>query len=134
MGSAADTVEETVNYLCARGEKVGLVKVRLYRPFSGEHFLAALPESCKRIAVLDRTKEPGALGEPLYQDVCTVFMEAGRTPLIVGGRYGLSSKEFTPSMAKAVFDNLRESRPKNHFTVGITDDVTHSSLEIKRAH
>jgi pyruvate-ferredoxin/flavodoxin oxidoreductase len=110
---------------------VGLVKVRLYRPFSGEHFLAALPESCKRIAVLDRTKEPGALGEPLYQDVCTVFMEAGRTPLIVGGRYGLSSKEFTPSMAKAVFDNLRESRPKNHFTVGITDDVTHSSLEIK---
>ncbi|HOA34875.1 MAG TPA: pyruvate:ferredoxin (flavodoxin) oxidoreductase [Bacillota bacterium] len=131
MGSAADTVEETVNYLCARGEKVGLVKVRLYRPFSGEHFLAALPESCKRIAVLDRTKEPGALGEPLYQDVCTVFMEAGRTPLIVGGRYGLSSKEFTPSMAKAVFDNLRESRPKNHFTVGITDDVTHSSLEIK---
>ena len=131
MGSASDTVEETVNYLCAKGKKVGLVKVRLYRPFSGEHFLAALPATCKRIAVLDRTKEPGAPGEPLYQDVCTAFMEARQTPVIVGGRYGLSSKEFTPSMARAVFDNLQEARPKNHFTVGITDDVTHSSLEIK---
>jgi pyruvate-ferredoxin/flavodoxin oxidoreductase len=131
MGSASDTVEETVNYLCAKGKKVGLVKVRLYRPFSGEHFLAALPATCKRIAVLDRTKEPGAPGEPLYQDVCTAFMEARQTPVIVGGRYGLSSKEFTPSMARVVFDNLQEARPKNHFTVGITDDVTHSSLEIK---
>ena len=131
MGSGADTVEETVNYLCARGEKVGLVKVRLYRPFSGEHLLAALPDSCKRIAVLDRTKEPGSLGEPLYQDVCTAFMESRQMPLIVGGRYGLSSKEFTPSMVKAVFDNLRQEKPKNHFTVGITDDITQSSLEIK---
>ncbi|HPU01631.1 MAG: pyruvate:ferredoxin (flavodoxin) oxidoreductase [Firmicutes bacterium] len=131
MGSSTDTVEETVNYLCARGEKVGVVKVRLFRPFSNEHFLKVLPESCKRIAVLDRTKEPGAPGEPLYQDVCTALMEAGRPLLVVGGRYGLSSKEFTPSMAKAVFDNLREASPKNHFTVGITDDVTHSSLEIK---
>ena len=131
MGSGADTVEETVNYLCARGEKVGLVKVRLYRPFSGEHLLAALPPTCKHIAVLDRTKEPGSPGEPLYQDVCTAFMESRRMPVIVGGRYGLSSKEFTPSMVKAVFDNLQQERPKNHFTVGITDDITHSSLEVK---
>ena len=131
MGSAADTVEETVNYLSNRGDKVGLVKVRLYRPFSNEHFLAAFPKTCKRIAVLDRTKEPGAPGEPLYQDICTAFMEAGQRPLIVSGRYGLSSKEFTPSMVNAVFDNLKESAPKNHFTVGINDDVTHSSLEIK---
>ncbi|MFY9411536.1 MAG: pyruvate:ferredoxin (flavodoxin) oxidoreductase [Dethiobacteria bacterium] len=131
MGSASDTVEETINYLSTKGEKVGLVKVRLYRPFSREHFLAALPPTCRRIAVLDRTKEPGAPGEPLYQDVCTALMEAHQTPQVVGGRYGLSSKEFTPSMVKAVYDNLRASRPKNHFTVGITDDVTHSSLEIR---
>ncbi len=131
MGSAADTVEETVNYLNGEGAKVGLIKVRLYRPFSAGHFLAALPASCKRIAVLDRTKEPGATGEPLYQDICTAFKEAGQSPLIVGGRYGLSSKEFTPSMVKAVFDNLKAAAPKNHFTVGITDDVTGSSLEIK---
>ncbi|MDN5347958.1 MAG: pyruvate-ferredoxin/flavodoxin oxidoreductase [Clostridia bacterium] len=131
MGSACETIEETVDYLTARGEKVGLVKVRLYRPFSAEHFLKVLPPTVKRIAVLDRTKEPGALGEPLYQDICTVFAEKQQTPLIVGGRYGLGSKEFTPSMAKAVFDNLASPRPKNHFTVGITDDVTHTSLEIK---
>ena len=131
MGSGADTVEETVNYLCARGEKVGLIKVRLYRPFARDHFLAALPSSCRRIAVLDRTKEPGAPGEPLYQDICTAFMEKQQTPVIVGGRYGLSSKEFTPSMVTAVFRNLQQETPKNHFTVGITDDVTHSSLEIK---
>ncbi len=130
MGSASDTVEETVNYLSVRGEKVGMIKVRLYRPFSGEHFLAALPATCKRIVVLDRTKEPGAPGEPLYQDVCTVFMESGQSPLIISGRYGLSSKEFTPSMVKAVFNNVQSESPKNHFTVGITDDVTHSSLEI----
>jgi pyruvate-ferredoxin/flavodoxin oxidoreductase len=92
MGSACETVEETINYLNKLGEKVGLIKVRLYRPFSREHFLAALPKSCKRIAVLDRTKEPGALGEPLYQDVCTALMEVKQTPLIIGGRYGLRLK------------------------------------------
>jgi pyruvate-ferredoxin/flavodoxin oxidoreductase len=130
MGSACETVEETINYLNKLGEKVGLVKVRLYRPFSREHFLAALPKSCKRIAVLDRTKEPGALGEPLYQDVCTALMEVNQTPLVIGGRYGLGSKEFNPCMAKAVIDNLNAAEPKNHFTVGINDDVTHTSLAV----
>ena len=130
MGSACDVVEETVNYLSNRGEKVGLVKVRLYRPFSAEDFLAAMPEGVERIAVLDRTKEPGSLGEPLYQDICTVYMERRDTPVIVGGRYGLSSAEFTPSMVKAVYDNLGQNVPKNHFTVGITDDVTMTSLPI----
>lgn len=131
MGSGGEAVEETVNYLNERGEKLGLIKVRLYRPFSAEHFLAVLPESVKRIAVLDRTKEPGALGEPLYQDVQTVLAENGRSDiLVVGGRYGLSSKEFTPAMVKAVFDNLATDTPKNHFTVGIIDDVTHTSLEV----
>ena len=130
MGSASETVEETVNYLNKQGEKVGLIKVRLYRPFSRDHFLAALPESCKRIAVLDRTKEPGSLGEPLYQDVNTALMEVQKTPLIIGGRYGLGSKEFNPCMVKAVFDNLNSDQPKNHFTVGINDDVTHTSLEV----
>ncbi len=129
MGSACDTVEETVDYQVKQGEKVGLVKVRLYRPFSREHFLAALPQSCKRIAVLDRTKEPGALGEPLYQDVCTALMEVKQTPLIIGGRYGLGSKEFNSCMAKGVFDNLLAEEPKNHFTVGINDDVTHTSID-----
>lgn len=131
MGSGCDTVEETVNYLNAKGEKVGLIKVRLYRPFSAEHFLSVLPKSAKRIAVLDRTKEPGALGEPLYQDICTVFMEKQETPLIIGGRYGLGSKEFNPSMVKAIYDNLAEKEPKNHFTVGLVDDVTFTSLEVK---
>ena len=130
MGSACDTIEETVNYLNKHGEKVGLIKVRLYRPFSSEHFLAALPDTCKKIAVLDRTKEPGSLGEPLYQDVCTALMEAHQAPLVVGGRYGLGSKEFNPCMVKGVFDNLNAEKPKNHFTVGITDDVTHTSLEV----
>ncbi len=129
MGSASDTVEETVNYLNKQGEKVGMVKVRLYRPFSNEHFLAAVPSTCKRIAVLDRTKEPGSLGEPLYQDVCTAMVEAKQTPLIIGGRYGLGSKEFNPCMVKGVFDNLNSDNPKNHFTVGITDDVSHTSLD-----
>lgn len=131
MGSGCETVEETVNYLNARGEKVGLIKVRLYRPFSAEHFLSVVPKTVKKIAVLDRTKEPGSLGEPLYEDVCTVFMEQKETPTIVGGRYGLGSKEFTPSMVKAIFDNLKLDQPKNHFTVGITDDVTFTSLEVK---
>jgi len=132
MGSSCDVVEETVDYLVERGEKVGLIKVRLYRPFSAEHFLRILPPTVQRIAVLDRTKEPGALGEPLYQDVTTVLAENGKDHiLVVGGRYGLGSKEFSPSMVKAVFDNLAEDKPKNHFTVGITDDVTYTSLEVK---
>jgi pyruvate-ferredoxin/flavodoxin oxidoreductase len=131
MGSGCDTVEETVNYLNARGQKVGVVKVHLYRPFSAEHFLAALPKSVKKIAVLDRTKEPGSLGEPLYEDVCTAFMEKKQTPVIVGGRYGLGSKEFNPSMVKAIYDNLSLDQPKNKFTVGIIDDVTNTSLEVK---
>ena len=130
MGSGCDTIEETVNYLNRNGEKVGLIKVRLYRPFSAEHFLSVMPANCKKITVLDRTKEPGSLGEPLYQDVCTVFSERGETPLIIGGRYGLGSKEFSPSMVKAVFDNLSSENPKNHFTIGINDDVTHTSLAV----
>ncbi len=129
MGSACDTVEETVDYMVSAGEKVGLIKVRLFRPFSGKHLLAALPETCQRIAVLDRTKEPGAIGEPLYQDICTALMEAKKAPLVVGGRYGLGSKEFNSCMAKGVFDNLMSENPKNHFTVGINDDVTNTSLD-----
>ncbi|NLW16877.1 MAG: pyruvate:ferredoxin (flavodoxin) oxidoreductase, partial [Firmicutes bacterium] len=128
MGSGADTVEETVNYLNKQGEKLGVVKVRLYRPFSAEHFLAVLPETVTRIAVLDRTKEPGSAGEPLYLDVCSVLK--GRPITIVGGRYGLGSKEFSPSMVKAVFDNLKADEPKNGFTVGIEDDLTHTSLPV----
>ena len=136
MGSAAGAAEETIDALNAQGEKLGLLKVRLYRPFAAEAFLTALPETVRKVAVLDRTKEPGSLGEPLYQDVVTVVSEAlssGRLPLaqfpvIVGGRYGLSSKEFTPAMVKGVFDELARPHPKNHFTIGIDDDVTHSSL------
>ena len=131
MGSSCEAIEETINYLNKKGEKVGLVKVRLYRPFSAQHFLAVLPKSVKKIAVLDRTKEPGALGEPLYQDICTVFQEKKETPVIIGGRYGLGSKEFNPTMVKAVFDNLASGQPKNHFTVGINDDVSHTSLDLK---
>ena len=130
MGSACETLEEVVGYLNARGEKVGLVKVRLFRPFSMEHLLQAVPASAQTITVLDRTKEPGCLGEPLYTDVCTAFFEQGQSPIIVGGRYGLGSKEFTPAMAKAVYDNMRGAAPKNHFTVGIEDDVTHTSLDV----
>ncbi|MBU0691913.1 pyruvate:ferredoxin (flavodoxin) oxidoreductase [bacterium] len=136
MGSGADAVHETVDYLADRGEKVGVVKVHLYRPFSLDHFLAALPKSVKSIAVLDRTKEPGATGEPLYMDVVTGLAESVATggphktmPRIIGGRYGLSSKEFTPAMIKRVYDELKEAKPKNHFTIGITDDVTQTSLE-----
>ncbi|GEA14538.1 pyruvate-flavodoxin oxidoreductase [Moorella sp. E308F] len=131
MGSSCEVIEETVNYLVDKGEKVGLIKVRLYRPFSAEHFLKVLPASVQRIAVLDRTKEPGAAGEPLYEDVRAVLAENGRNILVVGGRYGLGSKEFSPSMVKAVFDNLAADTPRNHFTVGIIDDVTNTSLEIK---
>jgi len=131
MGSGAETVEETVNYLVKKGEKVGLIKVRLYRPFSSEYFFAVMPKTVQKIAVLDRTKEPGAKGEPLYLDVCASFMEKQMNPVIVGGRYGLGSKEFTPSMVNAVFDNLASTEPKNFFTVGINDDVTNTSLEVK---
>jgi pyruvate-ferredoxin/flavodoxin oxidoreductase len=130
MASSCDVIEETVNYLNEIGERVGLIKVRLYQPFSREHFLRALPSTAKRIAVLDRTKSPGALGEPLYRDVCTVFLERKEHPILVGGRYGLGSKDFTPTMVKAVFDNLHSSVPKNHFTVGIVDDVSHTSLNL----
>ena len=131
MGSGCDAIEETVDYLTAKGEKVGLVKVHLFRPFAMDKFLAAIPETCKAIAVLDRTKEAGSLGEPLYEDVCTALREAGRCCVkVVGGRYGLGSKEFNPTMVKAVFDNIAKDEPKNHFTVGINDDVTGTSLEL----
>ncbi|MER2600696.1 MAG: pyruvate:ferredoxin (flavodoxin) oxidoreductase [Caldilineales bacterium] len=130
LGSAAETAEQTAAYLNSHGEKVGVLKVHLMRPWSSEHFMAALPASVKAIATLDRTKEPGAAGEPLYQDVITALMEAGRGNVrVIGGRYGLSSKEWTPAMAKAVFDELRKDKPKNHFTVGINDDVTFTSLD-----
>ena len=136
MGSGAEVAHEAVDYLNARGEKVGLVKVRLFRPFSVSHFLSSLPASVRKIAVLDRTKESGAIGEPLYVDVVTALSEGtndGFTGLravktVVGGRYGLSSKEFTPAMVKAIFDNLNAEKPKDHFTIGINDDVSHSSL------
>ncbi len=130
MGSSCDVAEETVNYLISQGERVGVWKVRLFRPWSAEHFLEALPKSVKRLAVLDRTKEPGSLGEPLYQDISTTFRELGKEMLVVGGRYGLGSKDFTPAMVRAVFDNLAQDEPKNHFTVGIEDDVTHTSLPV----
>jgi len=137
IGSGAQTLDETVEYLCAQGEKVGVINVRLVLPFSAEHFLAALPSTVKSIAVLDRVKSPGASGEPLYSDVVTVLAEAyandtlptATLPRIIGGRYGLSSKEFTPAMARAVLDELKKPNPKNHFTVGIDDDVTFTSLD-----
>lgn len=135
MGSGCETASETVDYLNEKGAKVGIVKVRLYRPFSVKFFIESLPESVKAIAVLDRTKEPGAAGEPLYKDVVSALSETmveGKLPFafpkIIGGRYGLSSKEFTPAMVKAVFDELEKKEPKNHFTVGINDDVSKSSL------
>lgn len=130
MGSGAEAVEETIDYLAPRGYKVGVIKVRLYRPFAAKYFLEVLPKSVKVITVLDRTKEPGAAGEPLYQDVCTVLKEAGISIPVLGGRYGLSSKEFNPSMVKAVFDNAASTNPKNHFTVGINDDVSFTSLDV----
>jgi pyruvate-ferredoxin/flavodoxin oxidoreductase len=138
MGSGCETAEETMAALRDNGEKVGLLKVRLYRPFSVERFIAALPRSVRKIAVLDRTKEPGSIGEPLYQDVVTAVAEENANCTtdfalglrVVGGRYGLASKEFTPAMVKAVFDELNEERPKNHFSVGIVDDVTFTSLTV----
>jgi len=138
MGSGCEAAHEAVDHLVAKSEKMGVLKVRLYRPFDGKRFVEALPKSVKKIAVLDRTKEPGATGEPLYQDCVTALMEetaSGRShlkslPQIFSGRYGLSSKEFTPAMVKAVFDNLKSDAPKNHFTVGINDDVSHTSLQV----
>jgi pyruvate-ferredoxin/flavodoxin oxidoreductase len=137
MGSGAEATQETVEYLSGRGEKVGLIKVRLYRPFSGESLVKALPKTTRSIAVLDRTKEPGASGEPLYKDVVTAMAESfasGRFPLanfpkIVGGRYGLSSKEFTPAMIYGVYEELKKDNPKNYFSVGINDDITNNSVD-----
>jgi pyruvate-ferredoxin/flavodoxin oxidoreductase len=136
MGSGVETARETADYLAGKGEKVGVLSVRLYRPFSVKDFAAALPATARALAVLERTKEPGAVGEPLYQDVVTALHEASEDgllpmkeqPRVIGGRYGLSSKEFTPAMVKVVFDELTKDRSKRHFTVGIVDDVTHLSL------
>ena len=133
MGSGAEAAEEAIDVLAKQGEKIGLVKVRLYRPFDVKAFIAALPTTVKSIAVLDRCKEPGSTGEPLYQDIVTVLSEYAASlpfakPTITGGRYGLSSKEFTPAMVKGIFDELKKPAPKNHFTIGIDDDVTHTSL------
>ena len=130
VGSAAETAKEAIDYLTARGEKVGLLNVHLYRPFAADKFLAAIPATCRKLAVLDRTKEPGAMGEPLYQDICSVYKELGSDIVIVGGRYGLSSKDTTPGQIIAVLDNLKQDKPKNGFTVGIVDDVTHTSLDV----
>ncbi|MBA7538476.1 Pyruvate-flavodoxin oxidoreductase [subsurface metagenome] len=136
MGSGAETAQETVEYLMKKGEKVGLIKVRLYRPFSIKHFINSLPKTVKTIVALDRTKEPGSIGEPLYTDIVTAIQEGisegiapfKKTPKITGGRYGLSSKEFTPAMVKGVFEEMKKEVPKNHFTIGINDDVTHTSI------
>ena len=130
MGSSCDVIEETVKYLNANGEKVALLIVRLYRPFAAEKFLSSLPKSVKAIAVLDRTKEPGSEGEPLYTDVAKVLYKVNRQVKLIGGRYGLSSKEFDPSMAKRIFDELKSENPKDGFTIGINDDVTHTSLDV----
>ena len=128
MGSGAETASEAVDFLMSKGEKIGMINVHLYRPFSPNHFFQVLPKSVKKIAVLDRTKEPGAMGEPLYQDVCSIFKEIGSDIPIVGGRYGLSSKDTTPGQIVSVFENLKQDKPKNNFTIGIVDDVTHTSL------
>lgn len=128
MGSVCDTIEETVDYLISKGEKVGVIKVHLYRPFSSKYFFKVLPQTVKKIAILDRTKEPGALGEPLYEDVRSLFYSRDEKPIIVGGRYGLGSKDTTPSQIITVFNNLKGVNPKNNFTIGIVDDVTNTSL------
>ena len=129
MGSGVETAHETVEYLVNKGEKVGVLKVRLYRPFSIEHFVDALPKTTKLIAALDRTKEPGSAGEPLYLDCVNAITESGLDIDVIGGRYGLSSKEFNPAMIKGVFDEMKKAEPKKHFTVGINDDVTHTSID-----
>ncbi len=130
MGSVCDTLRETVDYLRDRGEKVGFLQIHLYRPFSAKHFIDKLPASAKHITVLDRTKEPGAFGEPLYEDICTVLINRDDCPILYAGRYGLSSKDVTPAQMIAVFNNMKENTGKNHFTVGINDDVTHLSLPV----
>ncbi|GAA0121434.1 MAG: pyruvate:ferredoxin (flavodoxin) oxidoreductase [Clostridium argentinense] len=132
MGSVCDAIEETIDYLTAHGEKVGLLKVHLYRPFSLEHFFKYIPKTVKKIAVLDRTKEPGSAGEPLYQDVRNAYYDVENKPAIIGGRYGLGSKDTTPSQIVTVFDHLKDENLKNGFTIGINDDVTHTSLDISR--
>ena len=128
MGSMCDTIKETIDYLTSKGEKVGLINVHLYRPFSPEYFFKVFPKTVKRIAVLDRTKEPGSLGEPLYLDILKLFYDYQDKPIIVGGRYGLGSKDTRPSQVIAVFENLKQEQPKNGFTIGIVDDVTNTSL------
>ncbi|HKL99963.1 MAG TPA: pyruvate:ferredoxin (flavodoxin) oxidoreductase [Mobilitalea sp.] len=128
MGSVTETIEQTIDYFNSLGEKYGLIKVRLYRPFSMTHLLQCIPKTVKKIAVLDRTKEPGAVGEPLYMDVCTCFKDVKDAPYIIGGRYGLASKDTTPNHIASVYDNLKEAKPKNSFTIGIEDDVTKLSL------
>ena len=134
MGSICDVAEEVIDYMLAKGEKVGLIKVRLYRPFRADKLIAALPKTCKKVAVLDRTKEPGALGEPLYLDVMTAFAEAGMSDVkVIGGRYGLGSKDTPPASVFAVYDELAKDEPKKRFTIGIVDDVTNLSLEEKPA-
>src|SRR5664280_2009610 len=130
MGSITETTKETIDYLAAKGEKVGVITVHLYRPFSSKYFFDVFPKSVKRIAVLDRTKEPGANGEPLYLDVRDIFYGKPNAPVIIGGRYGLSSKDTTPAQMLSVYNNLKMNEPKNHFTVGIVDDVTFTSLPI----
>lgn len=131
MGSVTETIQEVIDYLIAKGEKVGLLIVHLYRPFSSKYFFDVMPKSVKKIAVLDRTKEPGALGDPLYLDVKSLYYDAETQPVIVGGRYGLGSKDTTPAQIFAVYENLKQNNPKNKFTIGINDDVTHTSLELK---
>lgn len=128
MGSVTETIEQTIDYYNNKGQKYGLVKVRLFRPFSVSHLLAAIPSSVKKIAVLDRTKEPGAVGEPLYMDVCSAYKDVANSPVIVGGRYGLASKDTTPNQIAAVYENLKQEQAKNSFTIGIIDDVTKTSL------
>ena len=130
MGSVSGCAQEVVNYLNAKGEKVGFLQVHLFRPFSRKHLMAAMPKTVKRIAVLDRVKEAGSIGEPLYEDICAAYINEADRPLIFAGRYGLSSKDTTPAQLKAVFDNLLLEEPKNHFTIGIEDDVTHLSLPV----
>ena len=130
MGSGAETTREAIDYLVAKGEKVGMINVHLYRPFAADYFLNAIPKTVTKMAVLDRTKEPGAMGEPLYQDICAVYKEREWPMTIVGGRYGLSSKDTTPAQIVAVFDSLKADKPKNNFTIGIVDDVTHTSLPV----
>ncbi|MEA3334430.1 MAG: pyruvate:ferredoxin (flavodoxin) oxidoreductase [Chloroflexota bacterium] len=130
MGSAAETTHQTVDYLVEQGEKIGVLKVRLYRPWSVEHFVDALPDTVEVIAALDRTKEPGSGGEPLYKDIVTTLVESGRSDIkVIGGRYGLSSKEYTPAMVKGLFEEMSKDSPKNHFTLGINDDVTNTSID-----